>query len=344
MARWLSDQGIEQLRGALDEPDLGGTKYRLEGLLSRGGMGAVYRVHDLELDRTVALKIITLPDPSEEDLARMVREARILARLEHPGIVPIHDVGRLVDGRVFYVMKEIRGTRFDERRDLPLEDALVVLERIAEAVAFAHAHGIVHRDLKPENIMLGEYGEVLVLDWGVARWNGTAQGGAGGERGVAQLSDAAHANDAAPASLPEARATSAGTIVGTPGYMAPEQARGESEAATPQADIYGLGAILHFVITGKPPEESALALPRSTPRPLRAICRRALAGDPASRYESARAFGNDLARFRSRQPVSAHRESPLERMTRVVVKYRTPILIIVTYLVVRALILVWLRR
>jgi aminoglycoside phosphotransferase (APT) family kinase protein len=176
-------------------------------------MGVVYLARDTVLDREVALKIVERPS---ED----VNEARILARLEHPGVVPVHDFGELPDGRLFYAMKRVKGDRLDRwmasSRDLP--ERLGVFLRVCEAVAFAHAHGVVHRDLKPENVMVGEFGEVLVLDWGVAR----------------DLQNA------------ECKLQ----ISGTPEYMAPEQARGE--AVDHRADVFALGAMLESIAETAP--------------------------------------------------------------------------------------------
>src|ERR1700690_1793894 len=168
---WLSDKALNHLERALDRPDLSGTKYELLEEIGRGGMGAVYRARDAELDREVALKVLHQPETAAGAAARMLREARILARLEHPSIVPVHDVGTLPDGRVFYVMKRVEGRRLDQfRATAPgLTELLRVFEKICEAAAFAHAQGIIHRDLKPENIMVGSFGEALVMDWGVAK-------------------------------------------------------------------------------------------------------------------------------------------------------------------------------
>ena len=207
---FLSDDAIARLRNAAEEPDFSGTRYRLVGKIGRGGMGVVYEADDLELERRVAIKVLatelTTPDAAE----RMRREARIVARLEHPGIVPVHDVGVLADGRVFYAMKLVRGTRLDELRGVTQTELLRVFVRVCEAVAFAHANGVVHRDLKPENVMVGEFGAVLVMDWGVA--------GAAGERAAA----------------------------GTPGFMAPEQECGEAVDA--RADVFALGKALSGVL------------------------------------------------------------------------------------------------
>ncbi len=158
--KWLSDRTVEHLRQVAEWPDLTGTKYELVAELARGGMGTIYIARDRELDREVAVKVLSGPG---------AEEARILARLEHPGIVPVHDVGALPDGRVFYVMKLVRGRRLDEwGQEQALGERLRAFQKLCEAVAFAHAHGVIHRDLKPENIMVGAFGEVLVMDFGVA--------------------------------------------------------------------------------------------------------------------------------------------------------------------------------
>src|SRR5579864_5091829 len=151
----LSDKAIARLRAGAEEPDLAGTRYRLLERVARGGMGVVYAAEDEKLQRRVALKVLDVPG-SESDLAsRLIREARILAQLEHPGIVPVHDVGTFSDGRMFYTMKLVQGQRLDEY--LPgvptLNEKLRLFQRICEPVAFAHAHGVLHRDLKPQNIM-----------------------------------------------------------------------------------------------------------------------------------------------------------------------------------------------
>ncbi len=169
--KFLSDRALERLRDAADLPDLSGTHYRLLERVARGGMGVVYTAEDERLQRRVALKVLDLTG-SEGDLAnRLIREARVLARLEHPGIVPVHDVGTLADGRVFYTMKFVEGHRLDKHIEsvASTPDRLRIFLRICDAVAFAHARGVLHRDLKPANIMVGPFGEVLVMDWGLAK-------------------------------------------------------------------------------------------------------------------------------------------------------------------------------
>src|SRR5271155_2973002 len=175
---WLSDGAVARLRDAGSEPDFSATPYRFVGALGRGGMGAVFLVEDSRLGRRVAMKVLDLPDRSGALEARLVREARVLAQLEHPGIVPVHDAGSLSDGRVFYAMKYVEGRRLDQyaaSRESPPE-RLRVFQKICDAVAFANDRGVLHRDLKPENVMVGPFGEVLVMDWGVARIVGGATG------------------------------------------------------------------------------------------------------------------------------------------------------------------------
>ena len=289
MRRWLPEATLEHLRRVAERPDLGG-RYEVLDEIGRGGMGAVYRVRDRELGRDVALKVLSAPDPEGACAARMRNEARILASLEHPGIVPIHDVGTLADGRTWYLMKLVEGSRLDEhaRRETSLAERLRLFERICEAVAFAHARGVVHRDLKPSNVMVGAFGEVLVLDWGVA---GRVDCGDEGE------------------------------VLGTPGFMAPEQARGG--AAGERADVFSLGAILSFLLDG------------DGPAPLAAACRKALSEEPAERYASVDDLRRDVAAFLERRPIAAYRESALERVSRLALKYKTPILLVLAYLTMR---------
>ena len=168
---WLSDATVDRLRAAQDWPDLTNTRYEALDVLGRGGMGTVYRARDRELQREVALKVMSPTETGTGAAARLRQEARVLARLEHPGLVPVHDMGTLPDGRLFYVMRLVLGRRLDAhaRQERSLPALLRLFERVCEAVAFAHAQGVLHRDLKPANVMVGPFGEVLVLDWGLAK-------------------------------------------------------------------------------------------------------------------------------------------------------------------------------
>jgi len=165
--RWLSDDSVSRLREITEQPDLTGTRYRIVKEIGRGGMGVVYEAEDLELERSVALKVTNVALNESADLAS---EAKTIARLEHPAIVPVHDAGTLADGRRFYTMKLVRGTRLDAWSMQPhgMTERLRLFGRICEPIALAHASGVVHRDLKPENVMVGEFGAVFVMDWGVA--------------------------------------------------------------------------------------------------------------------------------------------------------------------------------
>ena len=162
----LSDSVLLHLRDVVDRPDLDGTRYTLEEEIGRGGLGVVYAALDTRLDRRVALKVMD---------AEWAGEARLIARLEHPGIVPVHDSGALPDGRVYYAMKLVAGTRADHyiAGDPPLAERLRVVHRVGEALAYAHSCGVLHRDLKPQNVMVGAFGEVYVMDWGVEGVAGT---------------------------------------------------------------------------------------------------------------------------------------------------------------------------
>ena len=318
----LPDGTVDHLlRVAAGDDDRG--RYEPVEEIGRGGMGVVHRAHDRELRRDVAMKVLHGPDAAE--LARRLHlEARVLASLEHPGIVPVHDVGTL-DGRAFYVMKLVRGQRLDEwaARSPALAERLRAFERICETVAFAHAHGVVHRDLKPGNVMLGAFGEVLVMDWGVAKVLA--------ETGVAAEPAAGEGAD-----------TVAGTVLGTPGYMAPEQAAGDTRAVDARTDVYALGGLLHFLLAGAPPTEGRL--PSDVARPLAAIVGRCLAPARADRYASALEVAADVRAFASQEPVSAYPEGPLGKASRVVSRYRVPIALVLTYMIMRVALIFWTTR
>ncbi len=308
-----------------------GRRYRRGLLLGEGGMGRVTQAFDQRLGREVALKEVIVQSPAHE--ARLAREAAITARLDHPGIVVVHDAGRTPEGTLFYTMRVVRGRPLDRvLKDAPDLDARLRLLRhvlhACEAVAFAHRHGVVHRDLKPSNIMLGEFGETQVLDWGLARALGETTPAA-----------PTQASTQTPDDSPDL--TRHGTVVGTPRYMSPEQARGA--APSPLADVWSLGAILFEVCAGRPlrdlrsiDSEALLAaatdpavpslrtVAPKVPRDLVALVERALA--PAAwRYPDAKALAADLAAWLDGRRIAAHAYSPWELLRRVVRAWRVPL-------------------
>jgi serine/threonine protein kinase len=317
---WLSDGALQRLRSAASAPDLSGTRYRLLDEIGRGGMCTVFLAEDPSLGRRVALKVLDVPDASGELALRLTREAGILARLEHPGIAPVHDVGRLPDGRVFYAMKFVNGPRLDAfaASKPALPERLRIFQRIVEAVAFAHDRGVLHRDLKPENIMVGPFGEVLVMDWGLAK--------------------ALEHDGSAPAEPP-------GAVLGTPGYMAPEQERGEPESLDATSDIYSLGAVLYVLLAGRtPPSGVPPPAAAGVPRPLLAVCAKAMAREKRDRYGEAMALHAEIARYLDGRRVEAHPESVPQMAARVYARHKAAFWLIVAYLLVRGSVLFFTGR
>lgn len=289
---WLGDAALAHLRDVAEWPELG-DRYELLRRVGRGGMGVVFAARDRVLERDVAVKVLDDLHLGA-DAAALFAEARVLGQLEHPGIVPVHDAGTLSDGRVFYVMKLVRGHPLGAAVEgRPLLERLDLFLRVCDAVAFAHAQGIVHCDLKPANIMLGEFGEVLVMDWGVATRRGAPRDGR----------------------------------AGTPGYMAPEQAQ-PALLVDERADIHALGVMLEGLLSA------------GAPRSLRAIAARARASEPSDRYATVLELSRDVTRFRSGDSVHAYSETLVEKAARIYKRHKLPIVLVVAYMVVRALILV----
>jgi len=247
----LSPDAPVALRSWLDSIK-GRDKYDVGRVVARGGMGAVFSAKEAATGRTVAMKRI-LDSADEESGARFLTEAKVTALLEHPNIVPVHDLDVDARGRVFYTMKLIKGEtlgdvleRIEEGdeatiRQYPLGELLNIFQKVCDAVAFAHSRDVLHRDLKPDNIMIGEYGEVLVMDWGLAKILA---------RRLPRRTQASSLLEDDPS---DGFHTMDGMVIGTPQYMAPEQAEGHINQIDQRTDIYALGGILYHMLTLRPP-------------------------------------------------------------------------------------------
>lgn len=294
------------------------------GEIGRGGMGVVRHVYDGSLRRELAAKMLRadlVGDPRA--YSRFVAEAQVTSQLDHPGIVPVHCLGTDAAGRPFFTMKLVRGRNLADvfadlaagHADWTVPRAVGVLLRVCEAVDYAHEKGVVHRDLKPQNIMVGPFGEVFVMDWGLAR---VAANGESALQSVRQ--DLAHGAPESPL------LTGSGEVLGTPYYMAPEQARGDADSVGVQSDIYSLGAMLYHLLSGEPPYQrttdgdpgkvrratetgppaSVRSIAAGAPRELVAVCERAMARRPRDRYPDMKAVRGDLSAWLEGRVVRAY--------------------------------------
>ncbi|MCX5745283.1 MAG: serine/threonine-protein kinase [Proteobacteria bacterium] len=325
--------------GALGPPS---ERYELGDEIARGGMGRVVDARDRLLGRRVAIKQVL--DADHEGLRRFARETQIAARLEHPSIIALYDAGRADDGSPYYVMRKVAGRPLVELIDetASVADRLALLPVVlaaTEAVGHAHTRGVIHRDLKPHNILVGELGETVVIDWGLAKVIGEEEAVDG---------------EAVPELDPNTSLrTRLGVAMGTPCYMGPEQLHGEP--ADERSDVYALGATLYHVLTGAPPHlaetgaqimqlaeagppQPLLAIAPGTPRELVALVDMALARAPEDRYASAVELAAELRRFLTGQLVAAHRYSPAARIGRFVRRHRVAVAVSTGSLVAIALV------
>lgn len=312
MTNPLPERAIEKLLAPGPTPDLElpadlPERYVIEREIGRGGMGVVYAAYDVELGREVALKVLAQGAVAQQARERFVREARATARLDHPGVATVYDASER-----FIAMRLVRGEPLSRALASPRRERVRWVRDAAMAVQAAHQQGIVHRDLKPGNILI-EDGRAIVTDFGLAK----------------DLAQDEHLSQS-------------GQILGTPAYMAPEQARGQGQWADERTDVYGLAATLHFVLTGKAPFErvegeplvrvlgrvvdedvpSPRRIDRTLERDLEIIVLRGLEKDPARRYATARAFADDLSRFLEGLPIEARAPSTTYRLARFVARHR----------------------
>jgi eukaryotic-like serine/threonine-protein kinase len=349
-------------KSGLGEPRAGSSqRFEIVRAHAEGGLGIVYAAQDLELNRLIALKQIKDPYSVDDvSLNRFIAEAEITGGLEHPGIVPVYSLGVDHFQRPFYAMRLIRGESLKQAidryhathsksrapmiRDAAFRELLDRFVAVCNALAYAHNRGVIHRDLKPANIMLGPFGETLVVDWGLAKALGRdeplGETLAPGESALQPILSGGSASS-----------TMAGAPMGTPAYMSPEQAVGDLENLGRATDIYGLGATLYSILTGKPPVDSkrideairrvkagdippASVVQARVPRGLDAVCRKAMRVAPEKRYESALDLAADVQRWLADEPVSAYRDPVTVRVGRSIRKHRTAASVAVAVLVV----------
>jgi serine/threonine-protein kinase len=319
-------------------------RYEVIRLHAAGGLGEVHVAEDTELGRQVALK--RLRPGRADDLAsrrRFLREAAITARLEHPGVVPVHGLVRDPAGRPHYAMRlvageslqdAIRALHASDRPDrFALRGLLTRFVTVCQTIAYAHSKGVVHRDLKPANVMLGAYGETLVIDWGLAKVLGSDS--------LAEADE----DRPEPTEIPPASDTRTGAVVGTPGYMSPEQAAGRTAEVGPASDIFALGATLHAILTGRAPRADRKDAPRranrTVPRALRAVCLKAMAERPADRYTTAAELGAEVERWLAGEPVAAYPEGWVSRALRRARRHRVVVAGILVAVVVGGTVGAW---
>jgi serine/threonine protein kinase len=319
-------------------------RYIIEAEIARGGMGAVLRAVDCDIRREVAVKyLLDQSDPRRK--ARFIEEAQITGQLEHPSIPPVHELGVDAQKRVFFAMKMVRGRSLAQileelrqiepaEKEWPLSRLLNILVSICNALAYAHSRGVVHRDLKPANVMVGDFGEVYVMDWGLAKVRG---GSLSPVAGPAPSALAVTATGSSPSKVATSRdadadLTQEGAVVGTPAYMPPEQAMGKIDAVDHRSDIYSLGAILYELLTLQPPvdkEGGYLSVlmrvgqgeivppeqrtpQRGIPKELSAIAMKAMAKEPGQRYQNVEGLRRDIERYQEGRSVSAKEDTKRE--------------------------------
>ena len=337
--------GADETTTFSDSASPGGPRFRILRFHARGGLGEVFVAEDAELHREVALKQIQdqySAHPASR--SRFILEAEITGGLEHPGIVPVYGLGTDDAGRPFYAMRFIKGDSLREaierfhrgeaagrrsgERMLDLQKLLRRFLDVCNAMAYAHSRGVLHRDIKPGNIMVGQYGETLVVDWGLAK--------------VVGVSESSSELTLRPPSASGSSETLPGLAIGTPAFMSPEQAGGRLEELGPASDVYSLGATLYCLLTGRPPIEgsnveevirlvqlgqfqSSRQVKQDVPLPLDAICSKAMALDPLRRYATPRALADDIERWLADESVSAYAEPWAGRAARWARRHQTTV-------------------